>query len=60
MMATAAAIGALSVVLGLLVSYHANTSGSATMAVIPIVLFFAVLTFRSVRRPVPAASKAEP
>jgi ABC-type Mn2+/Zn2+ transport system permease subunit len=58
MMATAAAIGALSVVLGLLVSYHANTSGSATMAVIPIVLFFVVLTFRSVRRPVPAASKA--
>jgi ABC-type Mn2+/Zn2+ transport system permease subunit len=58
MMATAATIGALSVVLGLLVSYHANTSGSATMAVIPIVLFFVVLTFRSVRRPVPAASKA--
>jgi manganese/iron transport system permease protein len=58
MMATAAAIGVLSVVLGLLVSYHANTSGSATMAVIPIVLFFLVLTFRSVRRPVPAVSKA--
>jgi len=58
MMATAAAIGALSVVLGLLVSYHANTSGSATMAVIPIVLFFVVLTFRSVRRPVPASSRA--
>jgi ABC-type Mn2+/Zn2+ transport system permease subunit len=59
MMATAAAIGALSVVLGLLVSYHANTSGSATMAVIPIVLFFVVLTLRSVRRPVPALSKSQ-
>jgi manganese/iron transport system permease protein len=58
MMATAAAIGVLSVVVGLLVSYHANTSGSATMAVIPIVLFFVVLTLRSVRRPVPAPSNA--
>ena len=35
---------------GLAVSYYADTSGSATMAVIPIVLFFAVLTFRSLRR----------
>ena len=58
MMATAVAIGVLSVVLGLLVSYHANTSGSATMAVIPIVLFFVVLTLRSMRRPVPAPSNA--
>jgi manganese/iron transport system permease protein len=58
MMATAAVIGVLSVVLGLLVSYHANTSGSATMAVIPIVLFFVVLTLRSVRPAVPAPSKA--
>ncbi|MDP9143648.1 MAG: metal ABC transporter permease, partial [Actinomycetota bacterium] len=54
MMATAAVIGIVSVVLGLIVSYYANTSGSATMAVIPIVLFFVVLTFKSIRRPVPA------
>ncbi len=56
MMATAAGIGVLSVIIGLIVSYHANTSGSATMAVIPIVLFFVVLTLRSVRRPIPAES----
>ncbi len=54
MMATAAVIGIISVVLGLIVSYYANTSGSATMAVIPIVLFFVVLTFKSIRRPAPA------
>lgn len=49
MMATAAIIGVLSVVVGLIVSYHANTSGSATMAVTPIALFFAILTVRSIR-----------
>jgi manganese/iron transport system permease protein len=47
MMVTAAAIGVLSVVGGLVVSYHADTSGSATMAVIPIVLFFIVLAVRT-------------
>jgi manganese/iron transport system permease protein len=47
MMATAALIGVLSVVIGLVISFHANTSGSATMAVVPIVLFFIVLTVRS-------------
>ncbi len=58
MMVTAAAIGVLSVVAGLIVSYHADTSGSATMALVPVVLFFLVLTARSVahvrRRPVAA------
>ena len=48
MMATAALIGVLSVVVGLVISFHANTSGSATMAVVPIVLFFVVLTVRSI------------
>lgn len=43
MMLTAASIGAFSVVAGLVISYHAGTSGSATIAVVPIVLFFAVL-----------------
>jgi manganese/iron transport system permease protein len=47
MMATAAAIGVFSVAVGLVVSFHADTSGSATMAVVPIVLFFVVLTIRS-------------
>lgn len=43
MMTVAALIGAVSAAGGLVVSYHANTSGSATMAVFPIVLFFIVL-----------------
>ncbi len=51
MMVTAALIGIASVVAGLVVSYHADTSGSATMAVIPIVLFFVILAFKSLRRP---------
>jgi ABC-type Mn2+/Zn2+ transport system permease subunit len=48
MMAIAALIGVLSVVAGLVVSYHADTSGSATIAVIPIVVFFVALTVRSI------------
>ena len=48
MMVVAALIGVFSVVVGLIVSYHANTSGSATMAVIPIALFFVVLTVKNV------------
>lgn len=47
MMLTAAIIGVLSVVVGLLVSYHADTAGSATIAVTPVVLFFVVLTIRA-------------
>jgi len=47
MMGTAALIGVFSVVAGLIISYHANTSGSATMAVIPIALFFIVLTVKN-------------
>jgi ABC-type Mn2+/Zn2+ transport system permease subunit len=48
-MLTAAFIGVLSVAAGLIISYHANTSGSATMAVVPILLFFIVLAFRTFR-----------
>ena len=50
MMGVAALIGVVSVGIGLIVSYHANTSGSATMAVTPIVFFFVVLTVKSMRR----------
>ena len=46
-MGLAAVIGVFSVVTGLIVSYHADTAGSATMAVIPIVLFFLTLIIRS-------------
>jgi ABC-type Mn2+/Zn2+ transport system permease subunit len=45
-MAVAALIGAASVVVGLVFSYYVGTAGSATMALVPIVLFFIVLTVR--------------
>lgn len=54
MMVTAAALGVLSVAVGLAVSYHANTSGSATMAVVPVLFFFVVLAFRALRGRSPA------
>jgi ABC-type Mn2+/Zn2+ transport system permease subunit len=57
MMITAAAIGVLSVAIGLVISYHANTSGSATIAVVPIVLFFVVLTSRSLGQRAPAVAR---
>lgn len=43
MMVYAAVIGLFSVWLGLTLSYHLGTAGSATMAIVPIVLFFIVL-----------------
>jgi len=47
-MTLAALIGVFSVVAGLMVSYHAGTAGSASIALIPIVLFFLVLTVKGV------------
>lgn len=44
---SAAAIGVFSVVSGLVISYHLGTSGSATMALVPIVLFFVALAART-------------
>jgi ABC-type Mn2+/Zn2+ transport system permease subunit len=49
MMVVSALIGVLAVVFGLVISYHLDTAGSATMALVPIVLFFLVLTIRSIR-----------
>ena len=49
MMVASAAIGVLSVAAGLVISFHANTSGSATMAVFPVVLFFVVLAGSNLR-----------
>ena len=49
MILTSAVIGIFSVVGGLVISFHANTSGSATMAVLPVVLFFIVLAASSLR-----------
>jgi len=52
MMATAAAIGVVSVVAGLILSYHLDTAASATMALVPIVFFFAALTTKTlIQRP---------
>lgn len=48
MMTLAAVIGVFSVAAGLMISFHADTSGSATMAVVPIGLFFIVLTIKTV------------
>jgi manganese/iron transport system permease protein len=48
MMLLAGVIGAMSVAIGLIISFWANTSGSATMAVVPIVLFFITLGMKSV------------
>ncbi len=46
MMLTAAGISVVSVWLGLIISYHGGTAGSATMALVPIVLFFIVLSVK--------------
>ena len=49
MMVLAAVIGVLAVVLGLAVSYHLDSDAAATVALIPIVLFFVVLTVKRER-----------
>lgn len=46
-LALAVVIGVASVFVGMLVSFHADTSASATIAVVPIVAFFVVLAVRS-------------
>ncbi len=43
MMATAAGVSILSVWAGLVASYHLGTAGSATMAIVPVALFFLTL-----------------
>ena len=45
MMLGAAALSVVSVWLGLVISYHLGTAASATMAIIPVVIFFLVLPF---------------
>lgn len=49
MMMTAAGLSVVSVVLGLLLSYHAGTAASATMALVPIAVFFVVLAWNRTR-----------
>ena len=58
MMVVAGVIGVFSVWAGLVLSYHWGIAASATMALVPIVLFFLVLSLqsllRSIRQPVSA------
>ncbi len=56
-MLVASLIGVASVVVGLLLSYHLGTAASATVAIIPVLAFFAVLIARrfSLRRATPHA-----
>lgn len=49
MMAVAAALSVVSVWLGLVLSYHLGTAGSATMALIPILAFFLTLAWTTIR-----------
>lgn len=45
-MAVAALLGALSVVIGLVLSYHAGTAGSASIALVAVAMFFVILAGR--------------
>ena len=57
-MALAVALGSLSVVAGLLISYHQGTAGGATIAGLSVGLFFVVLGVREVSRLVLAPEPA--
>lgn len=49
MMGIAVVIALVSVWLGLVLSFHLGTAGSATMAILPVVFFFVTLGLRSLR-----------
>ena len=49
-MATAVGLGAVSVVIGLLISYHHDTAAGATMALTAVVAFLVTLVVQSTRR----------
>ena len=48
MMMVSALVGTFSVLTGLLISYHANTAASATMAATSVAIFFVVMTAKAV------------
>jgi ABC-type Mn2+/Zn2+ transport system permease subunit len=58
MMVLAAGIGVISVWSGLVMSYHFGTAASATMALVPIVLFFVVLALRNLIQRATAGARA--
>ncbi len=55
MMLGAAILGALSVAVGLLLSYHYDLAAGATIVLVEVAAFFVVLAVRSLRRPLVAA-----
>jgi manganese/iron transport system permease protein len=46
-MLLASSFGVVSVVIGLAISYHLGTAGSATVALVPVVAFFLTLTIKT-------------
>ncbi|WIM72181.1 metal ABC transporter permease [Corynebacterium suedekumii] len=50
MIALSASIGAVSVVIGLMLSYHWGTAAAATMALVPIVAFLVIMEAQYLRR----------
>lgn len=48
MMATSTGLGIGAVLVGLVISFHLGTSGSATMALVAVVVFFVVLAWKAV------------
>lgn len=49
-MLVAGLVGMASVVMGLILSFHLDTSASATMAMIPVITFFVVLSAKRIRK----------
>ncbi|MBX8995944.1 metal ABC transporter permease [Corynebacterium testudinoris] len=58
MIALSAAIGAASVVIGLILSYYWGTAAAATMALVPIVFFLIVMEVQYLRRRLPTRRSA--
>lgn len=59
-MATTIGIGAVSVVIGLLISYHQGTASGATMALVAVVIFLATVGLNAIRsHPVTSWVKAD-
>lgn len=48
-MGVATVVGALSVVVGLLISYHNGTAASATMTLVAVIIFLSVVAIRAIR-----------
>ena len=58
MMAVAAVLGAVSVAAGLLLSYHYDLAAGATIVLVEVAAFFAVLAVQALRRPAVRAAPA--